>query len=106
MIKDNTRFCSMRFDVFIQNVFSMDEDFSLTSQYWDYQNAYWDREISRDEYKSKICAMFTDYVYKYTKEYTPDDKKWTLYKNAPVTDEVSQGAARAFSEYIINNWSW
>lgn len=32
--------------------------------------------------------MFTDYVYKYTKEYTPDDKKWTLYKSAPVTDEL------------------
>ena len=37
---------------------------------------------------------------------TPDDKKWTLNKSVPVMDEVSQGAARAFSEYIINNWSW
>lgn len=29
-----------------------------------------------------------------------------FYKNAPVTKEVSMGAAKAFSEYIISNWSW
>lgn len=105
-IKDNSRFCRLRFDVFIGNVFSMDDDFSYQSKEWDYQKSYWDGNISREEYKTELCNLFSDYVYKYTKENTPGGKKWTLYKNAPVTDEVSMGAAKAFSEYIISNWSW
>lgn len=105
-IKDDSRFCKLRFDVFIGNVFSMDEDFSYQSKEWEYQKSYWDYNITREEYKKALCDLFTDYVYKYTKENTPDGKKWTLYKNAPVTDEVSMGAAKAFSEYIISNWSW
>ena len=105
-IKDNTRFCRLRFDLFIGNVFSMDDDYSYQSKEWDYQKSYWDGNISREEYKSKLCDLFSDFVYKYTKENTPDGKKWTLYQNAPVTDEVSKGAAKAFSEYIISNWSW
>lgn len=103
---DNSRFCRLRFDVFIGNVFSMDDDFSYQSKEWDYQKSYWDGNISREEYKTELCNLFSDYVYKYTKENTPGGKKWTLYKNAPVTDEVSMGAAKAFSEYIISNWSW
>ena len=103
---DGNRFCRLRYDVFIDNVFSMDENFDYQSSYWDYQRQYWDGEITREDYKKQIANLFYEYVLKYTNSETPDGVKWSLYKNAPVTINVSVGAARAFSNYILDKWSW
>ena len=57
--------------------------------------------VSLTDFKSEITELFSDYVYIYTAENCPDGEKWTLYDNAPVTDNVAKGSARAFAEYIV-----
>ncbi len=84
----------------------MEDDYTYDSKYWDFHKAYLDGNLTSDEYKSAIIDLFYDYTLKYTMENAPDGKKWTLYSNSPVVDNVSKGTAKAFSEYIVGNWSW
>lgn len=103
---DGKRFCKDRYNYFIDNLFSTLDDHSYDFEYFDLRSEYWDGNITRDEFKSEVVEMFYTYILKYTMENTPDGKKWTLYYNAPVTENVSKGAAKAFAEYIVNNWSF
>lgn len=102
---DGYRFCSLRYDVFIDNVFSMEDDYDYDQEYWSYYSKYLDQEITKEEFKSEVIDLFYNYVLKYTNEKAHGGKKWTLYGNAPVTKNVSKGAAKAFAEFIVNNWS-
>lgn len=102
----DSRFCEIRYDVFIDNVFSMEEDYTYDSEYFNIRSKFWDGEISSEEFKTSIINLFYEYTLKYTMENAPDGKKWTLYRSAPVTDEVAEGTAKAFAEYIVSNWSW
>ncbi len=95
----------MRYDVFINNVFSMEDDHDYDQDHWNYYSKDLDGEITKEEFKSAVINLFYNYVLKYTNEKAHGGKKWTLYGNAPVTQNVSKGAAKAFAEFIVNNWS-
>lgn len=96
-----------RFDYFIDHLLMMcDDDYSYGTKYCEYDVEYLKNEISRNDFKSKVIDLFTEFVYIYTNEKCPDGEKWTLYKSAPVTEAVSKGAARAFAEYIVGKWRY
>lgn len=100
------RGCDQRYERFIDELFVLDEDSSFEMQYSDYDIEYLRGNISRADFKSKIVELFSEYVYIYTTENSPDGEKWTLYYNAPITDNVAKGSARAFAEYIVNKWGY
>ena len=99
-------FCGIRYDVFIRNIFSMESDYTYGTKYWELESKHINGILTTAEYTNAIIELFYEYVLKYTMEKAQDGKKWSLYKNAPVIENVSKGAAMAFAEYIVKHWEW
>ena len=96
-------FCELRYDVFIHNVFSMDSDYTYGTKYWEIESKYPGGRANK-ECADVISELFYEYTLKYTMKKAPDGKKWRLYYHAPVIENVSKGAAMAFSEFIVKQW--
>lgn len=81
----------------------MDSDYVYRTKYWEIESKYPSGGANK-ECADAISELFYEYTIKYTMKNAPDGKKWSLYLNAPVIENVSKGAAMAFSEYIVKQW--
>ena len=93
--------CTKRYDSFFESLFYLDSDHSYENKYYALCIDYLNGNITLSELKEAEFNLYYDYVITYTNRNAPDGKKWKLYLNAPVTENVSKGVAKGFVEYII-----
>ena len=52
-------------------------------------------------YYNELENILYNYIHHYTLDTASDGEKWSLYRRATVVNDVSVGAARAFSHYLV-----
>lgn len=103
--KSNSYYCTIRFNLFYYNILAMYDNQKYYNSFVDIEKQYKSDKTTKEEYKNKAVDIFYEFIQFYTNEYGHGGRvKWTLYGNTIINKRVSDGAAKGFSKYIVDNW--